>query len=68
MIFVKSKYMRVIEPGYRLGLTFKAQLQLVTFLCVIHEQAEQAAADDERSLSGLIIKLLRDHLKKRKQT
>ena len=30
MIFVKSKYMRVIEPDYRLGLMFKAQLQLAT--------------------------------------
>jgi hypothetical protein len=29
-------------------------------------EAERAAAEDNRGLSGLIIKLLRDHLKGRK--
>jgi predicted HicB family RNase H-like nuclease len=29
-------------------------------------EAEKAAAEDNRSLAGLIVKLLRDHLSKRK--
>jgi predicted HicB family RNase H-like nuclease len=30
-------------------------------------QAEKAAAEDNRSLAGLIVKLLRDYLEKRKR-
>jgi len=31
----------------------------------LKDEAEKAAAEDGRSLAGLIVKLLRDHLKKR---
>ena len=33
----------------------------------LKEEAEMAAAEDERSLADLIAKLLRDYLKKRRQ-
>jgi predicted HicB family RNase H-like nuclease len=31
----------------------------------LKDEAEKVAAEDNRSLAGLIVKLLRDHLKKR---